>query len=265
MSEVTAHAPGRFSWVELVANDAFGARRFYTDLFGWDVREIPMGPDSVYVIFQSGGRDVAAMYPRGPEERERGPSHWRSYVSVADADDSAARARELGAQILAEPFDVSGVGRMAMLQDPSGATVALWEPRSHIGVGRIGEPGALCWNELLTQDVEAAGSFYAGLFGWEVRGLEFGGSAYTVFESEGRAIAGMMAMPGSADAPPNWLPYFGASDCDDRATAARIAGGQIYVSPTDVPGVGRFAVLGDPQGATFAILREEGWASAPEA
>jgi predicted enzyme related to lactoylglutathione lyase len=264
MTEVTAHAPGRFSWVELVANDAFQARHFYTDLFGWDVREIPMGPDSVYVVFQSGGRDVAAMYPRGPEEREGGPSHWRSYVSVASSDESAAKARDLGARILAEPFDVFDVGRMAMLEDPSGAALALWEPRGHPGMGRIGEPGALCWNELLTHDVEAAGPFYAGLFGWEVRELEFGTSVYTVFETEGRAVAGMMAMPGSADAPPNWLPYFGASDCDDRARAAQIAGGATYVSPTDIPGVGRFAVLGDPQGATFAILREAGWDEEPE-
>lgn len=259
MSEVTAHAPGRFVWVELVANDAFQARHFYTDLFGWDVREIPMGPDNVYVIFLSGGRDVAAMYPRTLEDRERGPSHWRSYVSVASADKSAARARDLGGTILAEPFDVLGVGRMAMLEDPSGAAFALWEPKSHIGVGRVGEPGALTWSELLTRDVDAAAAFYSELFHWEDRDLEFGESRYTVFEKEGQAVAGMMAMPGSADAPPAWLPYFGVSDCDDRARAAHVGGGLVYVAPTDVPSVGRFAVLGDPQGATFAILRDESW------
>jgi hypothetical protein len=258
MSEVTAHAPGRFSWVELVANDAATAGRFYQDLFGWDKREIPMGPGSVYTIFESGGRDVAAMYGRGPEER-KGPSYWRCYVSVVSADDMAARARELGAEVLAEPFDVFGVGRMAMLEDPSGATVALWQPGSHIGVGRIGEPGALCWNELLTRDIETAGSFYGELFGWNLRALEFGDAIYNVFENEGVAVAGMMAMPGAADAPPNWLPYFGVTDCDDRVRAAEAAAGMVYVSPTEVPGVGRFAVLGDPQGATFAMIREAEW------
>jgi predicted enzyme related to lactoylglutathione lyase len=258
MAEVSSHVPGTFCWVELVANDALMAGRFYEIVFGWDKREIPMGPDSVYTIWQSGGRDVAAMYGRGPAERE-GPSHWRSYLAVDSADDMARKALELDADVLAEPFDVFDIGRMAMLRDPSGAMIALWEPKTHVGVGRTGEPGALCWNELLTRDVEGAAAFYSGLFGWDVRTMDFGGSSYTVFEGPEGPLAGMIAMPDPADAAPNWLPYFGVPDTDDRARAAKIAGGQIYVAPADAPGVGRFAVLGDPQGAVVAIIREEGW------
>lgn len=258
MPEMSSHAPGTFCWVELVANDALIAGRFYEVVFGWDKREIPMGPDSVYTIFQSGGRDVAAMYGRSPAERV-GPSHWRSYVSVESTDDTAERAVDLGAEILAAPFDVFDIGRMAMLRDPSGATVALWQAKSHIGVGRLGEPGALTWSELLTRDVDAAAAFYTSLFGWDTRSMEFGDAEYTLFDDANGPVAGMMALPDPADASPNWLPYFGVSDTDDRARAAQLAGGQIFVESSEVPGVGRFAVVGDPQGAVLAIVREEGW------
>ena len=258
MAEVSSHAPGSFCWVELVANDAPEAGRFYQDVFGWEKREIPMGPDSVYTIFQQDGRDVAAMYGRGPEERV-GPPHWRSYVAVESADESAARAVELGADVVAPPFDVSDVGRMTLLRDPSGATVALWEARSHIGVGRTGEPGAMSWNELLTRDVDVAAKFYTALFGWDARVERYGDADYTVFERSGEVVAGMIATPDPADAPPNWLPYFGAASCDDRVRSVRSAGGNVFVAPTDVPGVGRFAVLGDVHGAVFAIVQEEGW------
>lgn len=254
MGEVTSHAPGTFCWIELVANDALAAGRFYELVFGWDKRENPMGPDSVYTIFEQGGRDVAAMYGRGPEERE-GPSYWRSYVCVESADETVARAASLGAEVMAEPFDVFDIGRMAMLRDPTGATFALWQAKSHIGIGRSGEPGALSWNELLTRDVEAAAAFYTRLFGWGARTMPFGSSEYTVFDRAEEPVAGMMAMSDPADAPPNWLPYFGVAECDDRAREAGVAGGRVFVSPTDIPGVGRFAVLGDPQGAVFAILQ----------
>ncbi len=258
MVEITSHPEGTFAWVELVANDGPVAGRFYEEVFGWDKRETPMGPDSVYTVFLAGGRDAAAMYGRAPGERE-GPSHWRSYIAVASADETVSRAEELGAEITADPYDVLDIGRMAMLRDPSGATVALWQARSHIGLGRTGEPGTLCWNELLTRDVEVAARFYSGLFQWDIRTMDFGPSEYTVCELGGESLAGMVAMPDPADAPPNWLPYFGAMDCDDRVRAAEKAGGRVFVAPTQVPGVGRFAVLGDPQGAVFAIVQEEGW------
>jgi predicted enzyme related to lactoylglutathione lyase len=180
-------------------------------------------------------------------------------VAVDSADETVARAATLGAEVLNPPFDVFDVGRMAMLRDPSGALFALWQAKSHIGVGRTGEPGALCWNELLTRDVEAAAGFYTRLFGWGARTMPSAGAEYTIFDRAEEPVAGMMALPDPADAPPNWLPYFGVADCDDRARAAGVAGGRVFVSPTDIPGVGRFAVLGDPQGAVFAIVQQEGW------
>jgi len=260
MTEIQIHAQGTFSWFELVANDAPTARRFYTALLGWEIHEIPMGPESVYTIFRVGDRDVAAMYPRDPEDMKRGPTHWRSYVAVTSADEKAAKARELEGEILNEPFDVMGVGRMAMIQDPVGASFALWQGTSHPGVGRIGEPGAHCWNQLLTRDVDRAAKFYSGLFGWGVRVQEFGGTPYTMFTLGDQPIAGALVMPESAEAPPSWLVYWGVTDCDDRVKAARAEGAVLHVEPTDVPGIGRFAVLSDPQGAAFALVQQVSWA-----
>ncbi|MFN2421866.1 MAG: VOC family protein [Gemmatimonadota bacterium] len=260
MTEIQIHAQGTFSWFELVANDAPTARRFYTALLDWEIHEIPMSPGSVYTIFRMGGRDVAAMYPRDPEDMKRGPTHWRSYVAVTSADEKVEKARELEGEILNEPFDVMGVGRMAMIQDPTGASFALWQGKSHPGVGRIGEPGAHCWNELLTRDVDRAAEFYSRLFGWGVRVQEFGGTPYTMFTLGDQPIAGALAMPESAEAPPSWLVYWGVSDCDDRVKAARADGAVVHVEPTDVPGVGRFAVLSDPRGAVFALVQQVSWA-----
>ena len=259
MTEIQTHAQGTFCWFELVANDARIARSFYTELLGWEVYEIPMGPDSAYTIFRVAGRAVAAMYPRDPEDMKRGPTHWRSYVAVTTADEKAASARDLGGKILNEPFDVMEVGRMAMIQDPTGASFALWQGKSNPGVGRIGEPGAHCWNELLTRDVDRAAKFYAGLFGWGVRVQEFGGTPYTTLTLGDQPIAGAMAMPESAEAAPGWLVYWGVSDCDDRVRAARAEGAEVHVEPTDVPGVGRFAVLSDPLGAAFALVQQTSW------
>ena len=149
---------------------------------------------------------------------------------------------------------------MAMIQDPTGASFALWQAKGHPGVGRIGEPGAMCWNELLTRDVERAAEFYTGLFGWGVRVQEFGGSSYTLFTMGDQPIAGAVAMPESAEGPPSWLVYAGATDCDDRVRAAEAAGATVHVAPTDIPGVGRFAGLSDPQGALFALVQYESWA-----
>jgi predicted enzyme related to lactoylglutathione lyase len=260
MTEIESHAQGTFCWFELVANDAPTARRFYTTLLGWQIHEIPMGPESVYTIFRLNGRDVAAMYPREPEDQKRGPTHWRSYVAVTSSDEMAAKARELGAEIIAEPFDAADVGRMAMIQDPTGASFALWQPRSHPGVGRVGEPGAGCWNELRTRDVDRAAEFYGELFGWGVRVQEVGSLPYTLLTLGDQPIAGALPMPESAGGPPCWLVYWGVTDIDGSAQAARAGGAIVHVAPTDVPGVGRFAVFDDPQGATFALVQQTNWA-----
>ena len=253
MPLIDTYAPGTFCWADLGTHDAPAAARFYTALFGWTAEDRPMGPEAFYTMFQLGGRPVAALYPQ--EAAHQGAPHWLSYVSVASANDMAARTKTLGGTVLMEPFDVLDVGRMTMVQDPTGAVLALWEPRRHAGAGVIGEAGSMCWNELATTDTTRAGAFFQSLLGWSVESRPMSGVTYTTFTEDGATRGGMMTIaPSWGGVPPHWLVYFAVRDCDGTTALTQSLGGSVRVPPTDIPGVGRFAALADPQGAVFAVI-----------
>jgi uncharacterized protein len=254
MPVIESYAPGTFCWADLGTPDAAAAKRFYTSLFGWTAEDRPMGPDAYYTMLQVDGRAVAALYQQ--ESAQQGmPPHWLSYISVASANEVARRAKELGGTALMDPFDVLDVGRMAMVQDPTGAVVALWEPRSHAGAAVMGEPGSICWNELATTDTARAGTFYTSLLGWAAEAQPMSAGAYTMFSDQGAARGGMTAIARSwGSVPPHWLVYFAVSDIEGQTALAQSLGGAVRVPPADAPGVGRFSVLADPQGAIFAAI-----------
>ncbi len=255
MTVIETYVPGTFCWADLGTSDAAAAKRFYTGLFGWSLEDRPMGADANYTMFSLSGNSVAALYQQEPTQPGV-PPHWLSYISVDSADAAARRTRELGGSILMDAFDVFDVGRMALIQDPSGAVVALWEPKRHIGAGVVGEPGTLCWNELATTDTAAAGRFFEGLLGWRSEPRQLGGVPYTMFMRDEATAGGMMQIgPDWGPVPPHWLVYFAVTDCDESADRARVLGAKVKVPSSDIPGVGRFAVLEDPQGAVFAIIR----------
>jgi predicted enzyme related to lactoylglutathione lyase len=245
-----SYAPGTFSWAELVTSDADAAKRFYADVFGWDYEDNPMDDQGgVYSMARVGGRYVAALF--GSDQQA---PHWNSYVTVASADDTARQASEAGATVLAEPFDVFTSGRMAVIQDPTGAIVHLWQAGEHIGAGLVNAHGALAWNDLMTTDVGAASEFYCGLFGWEVAPVEGAPGDRVVIRNGETMNGGMATLPESASgAPPHWLPYFGVDDADAAAEAVKAGGGEVVAGPIEVPG-GRFIVFTDPQGAGFAVV-----------
>jgi predicted enzyme related to lactoylglutathione lyase len=257
MTVTYTHAPGTFCWADLGTPDAAAAKRFYTGLFGWHYDDRPAGPDATYTMFDLGGKAVAALYQQDPHQLAQGvPPHWLSYLSVESADDTAQRTRGLGGTVIMDPFDVLDVGRMALIQDPTGAVVALWEPRRHVGAGVVGEPSALCWNELATTSVAQAGAFYSGLLGWAAEPQRMGTFTYTYFRKGERSCGGMMQIrPEWGPVPPHWLVYFAVDDCDERASRAQQLGGRLRAPPSDVPEVGRFAVVQDPHGAVFAIIK----------
>jgi uncharacterized protein len=154
------------------------------------------------------------------------------------------------------PYDAAEHGRMAVVQDPNGAVFSVWEPKAHIGAQVVNEPGSFCWNELYTTDPQRAADFYSGLFGWkrEARHMDFGD--YVIFEQGGRMTAGMMKIPKEwGPVPPHWLAYFAVDDCDRAVERAKAMGASATVEPMDVETVGRFALLRDPQGAAFAVIR----------
>ncbi len=255
MPEYSASVPGTFCWPELATTDQKAGVAFYRALFGWDVAESPVGPGEVYSMFQLRGKEVAAACSIRAEERQQGmPPHWGTYIAVADADDSVARAKTLGATVVAPAFDVMDAGRMAVLQDPTGAVFMVWQGKRHPGARILNEPGALGWTELMTRDTKKAGAFYTALLPWTAKPNKAVPS-YTEFSVQGVPQGGMMEIEAAmGDVPPNWMPYFRVADADRTAARAKELGATITVGPRDIENVGRFAVIQDPQGAVFAII-----------
>lgn len=251
--------PGTFCWVELGTSDSASAKKFYGSLFGWKPNDTPAGPDMTYTMLQLDGKDAGGMYEMPDDMKSMGiPPHWLSYVNVVDVDATTKKAGELGAKIMREPMDVMEVGRMAVIQDPTGATFALWQPKAHGGASVVNEPGALCWNELLTTDTGKASKFYSELFGWTANTKDMGGMMYTSFMNGDQPAAGMMEITKQmGPVPPNWMVYFATDDCDKTADKATTGGAKVLCPPTDIPGVGRFAAAADPQGAAFSFIKLE--------
>jgi predicted enzyme related to lactoylglutathione lyase len=179
------------------------------------------------------------------------PPHWNSYVAAADVDAITGRAADAGGTVLMPPMDVMDAGRMAVVADPTGAPIALWQAKNNIGSEVVNEPGAFCWSELNTPDVDAASAFFAKLLGWKAQPFE--GMDYTVFENEGSAIAGA-SKPAMPNMPPSWLVYFEVADTDATVATAKENGARVLAEPMDIP-AGRFAVLADPQGAVFGVIK----------
>jgi predicted enzyme related to lactoylglutathione lyase len=247
MGTRTEHAPGAFSFVELMARDVAGAKEFYGRLFGWEFedREVP-GGGGAYSRCKVDGEYVAAIAPID-ESRPR----WDNYVTVASADDAAATAAELGAEVTTEPLDVGDAGRMATFTDPTGAPLCVWEPGESIGATRVNDPGSLTWNELHTPDPDRALEFYTGLFGWSTEEVDtHGGPRYTTVKLRDRPNGAVMG--GEARC---WLPYFVVEDRDAAAEQATALGAK-ELSRMDIA-ESRIAAFADPQGAMFAVFEGE--------
>jgi len=252
MPERKSTTPGSFCWPEIATTDRKRATVFYGELFGWDIRTVPGG---FYGIAHRKGLSVAGLYELMPDQVAKGvPPHWTGYVRVASADAKAKESAALGGRVLAPPFDIPGVGRMAMIEDPTGACFALWESKGHEGVALVDEPGAPCWYELATSDPAKAKAFYSGLFGWTWKESP----GYAEFDNGRENAGGMMALrPEEKGIPSHWRIYIQVEDCDAIAAACVALGGKVHVPPMDIPCVGRFAVLNAPDGAYFSVIRME--------
>ena len=244
------YEPGTFSWLDLSTSDAAGAKAFYGELFGWEFEDSQIPGGGVYTMCRVQGDDVAAIVQQNEQ-----PGHWNHYVTVASVDETTAKAKQLGATVFEEPFEVMESGRMAVFADPNGAVLCVWEPRDHIGAGRVNDAGCMSWNELQTRDPETASDFYAGLFGWEMESIEQDGkTVYVTLQNLGKMNGGFMPMSEQhGDAPSFWLAYFTVESCDRAVAKVEELGGSLLAGPME-PGSGRIAVVGDPQGAAFAVF-----------
>ncbi len=256
MSLIEDYAPGSFCWLELATSDQDGAKKFYGSLFGWEAEDIPMGPGAFYTMFKLAGGTAAAGYTLA--EREQGaPPHWNLYISVENADESAKVAAKAGGKVMAEPFDVYENGRMAVIQDPTGAMFCLWQKKSSDILGVKEVDGSYCWADLSTPDPARASKFYGELFSWK---MSFGkddnpATGYMHIQNGEEMIGGIPpAAHRDPHSPPHWLTYLLTSNCDATAAKAKELGGKIYFGPMAIENTGRYAVIADPQGATFAAF-----------
>jgi predicted enzyme related to lactoylglutathione lyase len=265
MSERTSYEPGIPCWVDLGSPDLDVSVEFYSALFGWEVPESEnVEQTGGYRRATKNGRDVAGMMPLMQEGQ---PPAWSSYVSVADADATAAAVKENGGNVLAEVMDVMGLGKMAIFADPTGAVFGIWQPGTFPGAGLVNEPGALAWNELNTRDLGAAKAFYGAVFGWGFEEMKMGETETytTILHGDGldgeilkvrSPVGGILDMDERsvpAEIPAHWLAYFATEDADATVAQATELGGGLMMGPIDLP-VGRFAILTDPHGAAFAVI-----------
>jgi uncharacterized protein len=254
MPERTSYIQGTPNWVDLQTTDQDAAKAFYAGLFGWTYDDQPMPQGPVYSMAMLDGHPVAAIASQSPEMAAAGvPPMWNTYIAVDSVDEAVGKVEAAGGKVAMAPFDIMDAGRMAFVTDPAGAPVALWQANQHIGATLVNEPGTLTWNELITAD-PAAVAFYTAVLGLTTSTMDMGeGGVYTLFEAGGQQVGGSMAppMPGI---PNHWQVYFAVADADATAARAAELGGAVPVPPFDSP-VGRMAVIGDPQGAVFSIIK----------
>ena len=252
MAEFTEYAPGTPCWPDMQATDIGKAVAFYGGLFGWEAMDL--GDEAGhYTMFSIGGKAVAGA---GPKMSDMSPTAWNTTIATASADDTAAKVKAAGGATFMEPADVMTAGRMGVFADPSGAAFVAWEPKDHRGAQLANEPNTWSWNELHTRDIDTATKFYESVLGWTTTTFP-GMMDYHVFNVDEKGVAGGMAMGPDmpAEIPPHWLTYFEVADTDASAAKVKSLGGNVMVEPTDIPDVGRFAVVSDNQGAAFGIIK----------
>jgi uncharacterized protein len=274
MPERDGYIPGVPCWIDTSQPDPDAAVTFYEGLFGWEFEDVmpPDSPGGKYFIARIRGGDVAAVGSIG--EGAPPVASWNSYIWVDSADETAAKVKQAGGNVLMEPFDVMQAGRMACFADPEGAVFFVWQANEHKGARVVNEHGSLNFNNLGTRDVEGAKKFYGTVFGWKVLDLDGSFQAWTLpgygdyLERDNPGMRkGMEEMgvtgdfadvvaainpitPEQGDVPAHWSVTFAVDDADAIASKAAELGGKVIHGPFDAPWV-RMAVIADPQGATF--------------
>jgi uncharacterized protein len=244
MGKVDTYPNGTFCWIDLGTTDVSGARSFYRALLGWQFDEAGEGN---YTICRLDGHEVAGIHAHSEEEG----TGWSSAISVEDLDATLSRAEALGATVAVDSMEVSGTARMAVIRDPIGAEVTLWQPKGFLGARLVNEVGTWHWNELVTSDLDGAAAYYSGLFGWSADKVT-AGIPRVSFALDRLLIGGAHGpVPGEDDAP-RWTVSFRVANADQAVATVEQLGGRVMLPPMDVP-AGRFSVVSDLAGASFTV------------
>jgi predicted enzyme related to lactoylglutathione lyase len=232
---------GKIVWHELLTDDLGIATRFYNELLDAKIETAAMDGYEYQMLKKGEGNH--AGFVQKDEATAQVRSHWYPYVHVEDVDDSVAKARELGAQLIHGPAEVGDMLRFAVLGDPQHATFGVMTSDGE------GPKGVFAWDELHATEPDAAASFYGGLFGWATAPFV---EEYRVFRLAESGVGGLMQERGGSQAA-NWLAYFAVEDTDAAAARAMELGAGVIVPPESMQDVGRYAVLTDPTGAAFGL------------
>jgi predicted enzyme related to lactoylglutathione lyase len=242
-------AVGRFVWHDLNSTNVDASKGFYTKLLGWDV-EVWKPGEMDYPMISANGN----MHGGFGDAQGGAPSHWLGHVVVDDVDAAGKRAQSAGGSVITGPMDIPEVGRILVIRDPQGAVISAFQPAGEMPVPE----GVFGWDELITNDIDAAKRFYGDLFGWTTSEMDMGGGkTYTLFQVGETSVAGGMVAEEGQETPPHWYPYLLTPNVDETTAKAKEAGATVYLEPMDVPEVGRFSVLGDPTGATFGLFQTQ--------
>ena len=257
MDKLPQARTGDFCWLECAALDPQAAKEFYSSLFGWTYEE-GNDPAMPYTTLMAGEIPIGGLYALMDEQKQEGiPPNWTSYIQVDKLEPMLAKVGEHGGHIHLDPCEVPNHGRLAVIQDPTGATVAMWEPGEHAGCAYGNGDGMPTWFELMTTNLDEAVRFFGAVFGWttEDHPVVPDGS-YKILMNDGQPVGGAMQMGEEfAGIPSHWMPYFQVADPDAIAGKVEQGGGVVRVPPMDIEGVGRFAVASAPDGAVFSIIR----------
>ena len=259
MPTFTSYDPGQPCWVDLMSPDVDASTAFYSAVFGWEASdEHDDEGNRIYVNLSLDGRAVAGIGEQAPGMPPM--AIWNSYVCSSDVAATVAKVEAAGGSVLMPPMQVMAAGHMAVIADPTGAAISIWQPGEMVGAGVANEANTWSWNELATRDIDAALPFYTEVFGWQYDQQEMGpGMTYHVIRGGDEGWGGAMAMPpGVPDQAPNyWAVYFMIADTDATVEAVTANGGQVVMPPMDTPGVGRMCIFHDPQGASFSTLQPQ--------
>jgi predicted enzyme related to lactoylglutathione lyase len=245
---------GRFVWHDLMTTNVKAAQAFYSELFGWVTREVNMGSMGSYIMISVNGRDIGGMVPL--DSQKGAPSHWIGYLTVENVDEATQETTAAGGNVVIPGTNIPSIGRFAVIADPQGAYVSPFAPENPPPPESDSPPtfGTFCWDELWTTDTDASSDFYGNLAGWDIEELPMPGNAYFIFKRGDQQAAGMTEVP-QPRTTPFWLAYVAVNDVDEAAARAQKLGATQTLPPTDVPNIGRFAVLNDPTGAAVALFQ----------
>lgn len=248
---VTKYPQGAFSMVDVVSTDIEKSKKFLTSLFGWTSEDIPTGHGNLdYTKFSLDGKIVAGGVQALPSDMH---SFCKSYVTVENVDEVVAKVEKLGGKVTWQPTDAMNAGRMAAIQDPTGAALYLWQPKEFIGASVINAVGAMCWNELYTKDIEKAKQFYSDLFGWTYE-IDQKNDGYVMIKNNGRSNGGIYPItPEMGTMPPNWTVYFTVKNMEESLAKVKELGGTTYMDPKAIS-IGKIAMVADPAGVSFMFI-----------